>query len=56
MSTPLLTDKSVAIDHLLDARASCQDVRNGTLPGTTLYGAMERVLREIDGAIRGLRK
>ena len=56
MSTKVITDKSVAVDHLLDARASCQDVRDSSLPGTSLYTAMEKILREIDGAIVGLRR
>lgn len=56
MTTKPITDRSVAIDRLLDARCSCQDVRDSALAGTVLYNAMEKILREIDGAIRGLRR
>lgn len=51
-STLPILDPRVASDHLLDARAALQDVRDSTLAGDGLNHLMTAAIANIDDAMK----
>jgi hypothetical protein len=49
------TDRSEALDRLLEARGALADVRNSTLPGLPLYEAVASAIRATDEAMKAIK-
>ena len=49
-----ITDRAVAVDHLLNARHELLAVQQSTLSATTLWWSCEGAIRNIDRACREL--
>lgn len=56
MSAVPIIDPKVAVDHLLDARASLGDVRDSTLPGDAINTPVVDAIVCVNEALDGLSK